>query len=77
MATTVREGGSAVGTEKKNANELSQKLTPLQYKVTRKEGTEPPFHNEFWDNKKPGIYVDVISGEVLFSSRDKFDSGTG
>jgi methionine-R-sulfoxide reductase len=70
------KGGSAVGNEKKNA-ELAQKLTPLQYRVTQQEGTEPPFHNEYWDNKRPGIYVDVVSGEVLFSSQDKFDSGTG
>lgn len=61
--------------EKKN--ELKKKLTPLQYKVTQEEGTEPPFQNEFWDNKREGIYVDVISGEPLFSSGDKFDSGTG
>jgi methionine-R-sulfoxide reductase len=66
-----------VGTEKKNAAELAQKLTPLQYKVTQKDGTEPPFQNEYWDNKRPGIYVDVVSGEPLFSSLDKFDSGTG
>lgn len=65
-----------MGNEKKNA-ELAQKLTPLQYRVTQQEGTEPPFHNEYWDNKRPGIYVDVVSGEVLFSSQDKFDSGTG
>jgi peptide methionine sulfoxide reductase msrA/msrB len=56
---------------------LRQKLTPLQYKVTQKEGTEPAFHNDYWDNKKEGIYVDIVSGEPLFSSRDKFDSGTG
>ena len=66
-----------MGTQKKNATELAQKLTPVQYKVTQKDGTEPPFQNEYWDNKLPGIYVDVVSGEVLFSSRDKFDSGTG
>ena len=57
--------------------ELKKKLTSEQYSVTKKEGTEPPFHNEYWDNHKPGIYVDVISGEPLFSSLDKFDSGTG
>ena len=56
---------------------LRQKLTPLQYQVTQKEGTEPAFHNEYWDNKQEGIYVDVVSGEPLFSSRDKYDSGTG
>ena len=56
---------------------LRQKLTPLQYQVTQKEGTEPAFHNEYWDNKKEGIYVDMVSGEPLFSSRDKYDSGTG
>jgi methionine-R-sulfoxide reductase len=57
--------------------ELLKKLTPDQYDVTQKNGTEPPFKNEYWDNKRPGIYVDVVSGEVLFSSLDKFDSGTG
>lgn len=57
--------------------ELRQKLTPEQYKVTQHEGTEPPFRNAYHDNKKPGIYVDVVSGEPLFSSLDKFDSGTG
>jgi peptide methionine sulfoxide reductase msrA/msrB len=57
--------------------ELKERLTPLQYTVTQEEGTEPPFRNEYWDNKKPGIYVDVVSGEPLFSSLDKFDSGTG
>jgi peptide-methionine (R)-S-oxide reductase len=57
--------------------ELRQRLTPVQYKVTQHEGTEPPFRNEYWDNKEPGIYVDVVSGEPLFSSLDKFDSGTG
>jgi peptide methionine sulfoxide reductase msrA/msrB len=57
--------------------ELRQKLTPLQYKVTQKEGTEPAFENKYWDNKKAGIYVDIVSGEPLFSSKDKYDSGTG
>ncbi len=57
--------------------ELEQTLTPMQYKVTRKDGTEPPFNNEYWNNKKAGIYVDVVSGEPLFSSLDKFESGTG
>ena len=57
--------------------ELQQTLTPLQYKVTQREGTEAPFQNEYWDNHEPGIYVDVVSGEPLFSSLDKFESGTG
>jgi len=52
-------------------------LTPLQNHVTQECGTEPPFRNEYWDNKKPGIYVDIVSGEPLFSSQHKFDSGTG
>lgn len=57
--------------------ELAQRLTPIQYKVTQHEGTEPAFRNEFWDNHALGLYVDVVSGEPLFSSLDKFDSGTG
>ena len=56
---------------------LQQRLTPLQYEVTQKDGTERPFNNKYWDNKKPGIYVDIVSGEPLFSSIDKYDSGTG
>lgn len=62
---------------KPSKEELKKKLTPLQYKVTQEEGTEPPFRNEYWDNKQEGIYVDVVSGEPLFSSQDKYDSGTG
>jgi peptide methionine sulfoxide reductase msrA/msrB len=57
--------------------ELKKKLTPIQYQVTRKNGTEPPFNNEYWDNKEEGIYVDIISGEPLFISKDKFNSRTG
>ncbi|MFC1842951.1 peptide-methionine (R)-S-oxide reductase MsrB [Candidatus Dependentiae bacterium] len=56
---------------------LQKKLSPLQYQVTQKCGTEPPFNNAYWNNTKKGIYVDVVSGEVLFSSKDKFKSGTG
>jgi peptide methionine sulfoxide reductase msrA/msrB len=56
---------------------LKKALTPIQYKVTQQEGTEPAFQNEYWDNKREGIYVDVVSGEPLFSSLDKYDSGTG
>ncbi|HET7704646.1 MAG TPA: bifunctional methionine sulfoxide reductase B/A protein [Thermoanaerobaculia bacterium] len=57
--------------------DLKKRLTPLQYEVTQNDGTEPAFRNEYWDNHEPGIYVDVVSGEPLFSSLDKFDSGTG
>jgi peptide methionine sulfoxide reductase msrA/msrB len=57
--------------------ELKKKLTPLQYEVTQHDGTEPPFRNEYWNNHEPGIYVDIVSGEPLFSSLDKYDSGTG
>ncbi len=62
---------------KPSDQELKQQLTPMQYTVTQKDGTEPPFNNEYWNTKGVGIYVDVISGEPLFSSLDKFDSGTG
>jgi methionine-R-sulfoxide reductase len=58
-------------------DELKSALNPLQYQVTRCDATEPPFKNEFWNNHEPGIYVDVVSGEPLFSSLDKFDSSTG
>ncbi|GAI41620.1 unnamed protein product, partial [marine sediment metagenome] len=63
--------------EKLSDEELKNRLTPLQYKVTQSCGTEKAFDNEYWDNKKEGIYVDIVSGEPLFSSLDKFDSGTG
>ncbi len=56
---------------------MKEKLTPMQYRVTMEDGTEPPFKNEYWDNKKEGIYVSIVSGEPLFSSKDKFKSGTG
>src|SRR5260370_2981267 len=63
--------------KKPEATELKKKLSSEQFAVTQKGATEPPFHNAYWDNHKPGIYVDVVSGEPLFSSLDKFDSGTG
>ena len=65
------------GFKKPADDELKKRLTPLQYKVTQQEGTETAFRNEYWNNHEPGIYVDVVSGEPLFSSLDKFDSGTG
>lgn len=62
---------------KMSKDDLKTKLTPMQYKVACEGGTEPPFRNAYWDNKEPGLYVDVISGEPLFASVHKFDSGTG
>jgi methionine-R-sulfoxide reductase len=62
---------------KPDAVTLQRNLMPMQYTVTQQNGTEPPFQNEYWDNKREGIYVDVVSGEPLFSSLDKFESGTG
>ena len=62
---------------KPSDSDLKKKLTPLQYEVTQHEATETPFRNTYWDNHEAGIYVDVVSGEPLFSSLDKFDSGTG
>jgi peptide methionine sulfoxide reductase msrA/msrB len=70
-------GGNQAKYSKPDENVLKSKLTPMQYKVTQKDGTEPPFRNEYWDNKKEGIYVDIVTGEPLFSSKDKFKSGTG
>jgi len=68
---TFEEGATMSG------ENLRQRLTPLQYRVTQKNSTEPAFDNAYWNNKKEGIYVDIVSGEPLFSSTDKFDSGTG
>ncbi|MDY0405753.1 peptide-methionine (S)-S-oxide reductase MsrA [Virgibacillus sp. 179-BFC.A HS] len=62
---------------KKDESDRRNKLTPMQYHVTQEKGTEPPFQNEYWDNEKEGIYTDIVSGKVLFSSRDKFDAGCG
>lgn len=61
----------------KNKQALKEKLTPIQYEVTQNNGTEPPFRNEYWDEFKEGIYVDIVSGKPLFSSLDKFDAGCG
>jgi len=63
--------------QKPPADELKKKLNSMQYNVTQNAGTEPAFRNEFWDNHKPGLYVDIVSGKPLFSSLDKFDSGCG
>ena len=71
------KGWNAMDWKKPDDAELKQRLTPLQYEVTQHEGTERPFDNPYWDNHEAGIYVDVVSGEPLFSSLDKFDSGTG
>ncbi|GAB6068426.1 peptide-methionine (R)-S-oxide reductase MsrB [Methylothermus subterraneus] len=68
---------NAKSTGRPDPETLRQRLTPLQYHVTQENGTEPPFRNEYWNNQREGIYVDIVSGEPLFSSLDKFDSGTG
>ncbi|MBI4386713.1 MAG: bifunctional methionine sulfoxide reductase B/A protein [Elusimicrobia bacterium] len=73
-----KEGGKTMKAYSKPSDaELRKRLSELQYRVTQKEGTEPSFENEYWENHRPGIYVDVASGEPLFSSADKYDSGTG
>ena len=66
-----------MATDKRADPDLKKRLTPEQYNVTQCSATEPPFRNEFWNHHEPGIYVDVVSGEPLFASTDKFDSGTG
>jgi peptide methionine sulfoxide reductase msrA/msrB len=63
--------------KKPTDGELKRTLTPAQYEVTQCSATEPPFRNEFWNHHEPGLYVDIVSGEPLFASTDKFDSGTG
>ena len=71
---------SAIGAtsyQKPSDEILKKRLTPLQYQVTQQQGTEPPFDNAYWNNEKPGIYIDIVSGEPLFSSLDKYDSKTG
>jgi methionine-R-sulfoxide reductase len=70
-------GASDDAAAKPRDDELRRRLTPLQYRVTQDEGTEPAFANEYWDEHGEGLYVDVVSGAPLFSSRDKYDSGTG
>lgn len=77
MARDTTKGWHPMQFKKPSDAELRQALTAEQYQVTQHEATEAPFHNAFWDNHHPGIYVDVVSGEPLFSSLDKFDSGTG
>ncbi len=77
MQGNEKQAGSDRIYPKPSDQELRKRLSRLQYQVTREEGTEPPFDNAFWNEKRDGIYVDVVSGEPLFSSRDKFDSGTG
>lgn len=62
---------------KKDPVELKKRLTPMQYEVTQNNGTEPPFRNEYWNDLREGIYVDIVSGKPLFSSRDKYDAGCG
>src|SRR5512135_1753543 len=77
METATYSAGAMSDFQKPPAAQLRKKLSTEQFAVTQQCGTEPPFHNAYWDNHKSGIYVDVVSGEPLFSSLDKFDSGTG
>jgi len=84
QAVAAEEGGQVDERSAENprwqrpaAEELKHRLTPLQYTVTQEAGTEPPFRNPYWDNRQDGLYVDVVSGKPLFSSREKFESGTG
>jgi methionine-R-sulfoxide reductase len=77
MTTTASQASTSDAKTKPSDEELKKKLTPQQYHVTQKCGTEPPFNNAYWNNHKPGIYVDIVTGEPLFTSMDKFDSGTG
>jgi len=74
---TTGTASAAPAPQKYSSADLKQRLNPTQYNVTQEEGTERPFQNEYWANKKDGIYVDIVSGEPLFSSLDKYDSGTG
>jgi len=79
LDTTLTQAAQAkkMSYKKPSDEELKKTLSPEQYYVTQKAGTEPPFQNEYWDNHEPGIYVDIVTGEPLFSSTDKFESGTG
>jgi methionine-R-sulfoxide reductase len=77
LAQTDTRGWNPMTFTKPSETQLKQKLTPEQYSVTQQDATERPFHNAYWDNHEAGIYVDVVSGEPLFSSLDKYESGTG
>ena len=73
----IQAAGGSPGYTRPSQAELKKRLSPMQYSVTQEDDTEAPFENEFWNDKRAGLYVDVVSGEPLFSSTDKFDSGTG
>lgn len=77
VLTAIASAAIAAAYNKPSDAEIRGKLTPLQYDVTQKKSTEPAYRNKYWDNKKPGIYVDIVSGEPLFISTDKYDSKTG